>query len=414
MKKGPIIIGVILLIVIIAIIVLFLGKSTKYNWQETYQVKSDQPYGLNFLYESLLKSVSEDNLELTNKSITRVIDSTSSGIYFAIGNQLYYNNEELDTLFHFVERGNQAFLSSNYLSYNIQKRLFKETADSFLYSSDIDTFRVHLNFLDKELEMDSSFTVGYEIIDTVHKYSWARNQDELYNTDSLEYEKLGYFGPGDNINFLKIKYGKGEFLIHSTPIAFTNFHFKKTQGFEYTNKVLSYLDDGKIYWDLASLVYSGGNYWGNSNLSKGPLTYLLSIQSMKWAWYLIIALVGLYALFNLKRKQRIIPLVEKNTNSSLAYIETIGGLYFNTKNHKKIALKEMELFLFHVRKRYGINTSKLDEEFEELLASKAEVRQNLIHQIIEKYRAVEYLSDFSDEMLIAFHQLLEQFYKTSK
>ena len=150
---------------------------------------------------------------------------------------------------------------------------------------------------------------------------------------------MGYFND-EFSNFARIKYGKGQLLLHTTPIAFSNFHLLREQNVEYAGRVFSHLVEGPIYWDnysnvslalarrMNDLAYY--NPYKTFN-DEGPLQYILSQPALAWTWYLGLTLALLYLLFRAKRKQRVIPVLEPNHNTSLEFISTIGRLVFFTE-----------------------------------------------------------------------------------
>ena len=414
MKKGTVISIVLIVLCLVGVFVYYiLSQEQKYNWNETYSSKSDQPYGTSIFKNTLSSSINNDSIEFVSSSIARYLTPKTSGAYVLIAKDFYLSEEEIDSLLQFVKNGNQALIISSFMQFELQELLFQQDLDSNYYPLARSTSEIRLRLNDSKFGSDSNYVLQFVRKDKVLSYNWELF-NEAFFSDSLYYKTLGTFSPGNEINFLKISYGKGEFLLHSTPLCFSNYYMLKEQSFEYTNEVLTHLKKGKIYYDTNPYSYEYGNNYSGSDASEGPLTYLLSIRSMRWAWYLMLFLVVVYLIFNLKRVQRVIPIQEKNENSSLAFVSSIGRLYFNSGKHQNIAIKEMELFLFHVRKKYSMNTSVLDENFVNLLATKAEVDPNVISEILEKYKAVEFLSEFSDEMLINFHQLLERFYQNSK
>ena len=122
----------------------------------------------------------------------------------------------------------------------------------------------------------------------------------------------------------------------------------------------------------------------------------------------------LYLIFRGKRKQRVIPILEKNKNTSLEFISTIGRLYFLRNNHKDLAHQKMRLFLAFVRERYHINTKDLDHSFVKSLAAISEVAEERIDQIVLMSNNVSGGSFISDATLIDFHKKIDYFYKNCK
>src|SRR5690606_19121770 len=60
--------------------------------------------------------------------------------------------------------------------------------------------------------------------------------------DSLKTTVLGYQDFNETqINYVSIQFGKGNFLLHSYPYAFTNYYLLKDRNMEYASGVFSYL-----------------------------------------------------------------------------------------------------------------------------------------------------------------------------
>ncbi len=128
----------------------------------------------------------------------------------------------------------------------------------------------------------------------------------------------------------------------------------------------------------------------------------------------MIASLLLYVLFTAKRRQRIVAVLEPNTNSSLEFLKTIGRLYFLQNDHKKLASKKMRLFLSFIRSRYHISTQTIDDKLLAAIARKSRVPLTHVEEIFKKYKAIEYLDEVSDELLIEFHATIDRFHQTCK
>ena len=65
----------------------------------------------------------------------------------------------------------------------------------------------------------------------------------------------------------------------------------------------------------------------------------------------------------------------------------------------------------HVRSRYNIPTSRMDEEFEKKLAYKTGIDFEVIHKIIYQAKYLADQPEVSDGELMHFNQQLQNFYK---
>jgi hypothetical protein len=197
----------------------------------------------------------------------------------------------------------------------------------------------------------------------------------------------------------------------------------KKSGIDYANKIFSHLDNGLIYWDQVSRVDEEvsrrrnqmASYSQNSSLDhEGPLSYILKQPALAWAWYLALSVGLFYLLFRSKRTQRIIPVMDVNSNTSLEFISTIGRLYFLQNDHKKLCLQKMKLFLSYARERYNIPTKQTDENFVKVLSLRSEVPEKVIAKIVLMHQNISNSGFVSEKTMVDFHQEMEKFYRNRK
>lgn len=106
--------------------------------------------------------------------------------------------------------------------------------------------------------------------------------------------------------------------------------------------------------------------------------------------------------------------MEVNENKSLEFIQTIGRMYFISKNHRLMSQQKIRLFLHFINERYHIPTNEINDAFYEKLRLKSEIPVTDIKAIFSHYRYIENTTDVSPDDLIYLHQLLDSFYKTCK
>jgi len=115
----------------------------------------------------------------------------------------------------------------------------------------------------------------------------------------------------------------------------------------------------------------------------------------------------------MRRKQRIIPVISKPRNDSLDFVKTIGRLYHDKGDHKNLVRKMSAYFLEHVRSRYKLATSNLDDEFVKNLHGKTGVNEEEIAEIIQYINSIDTMVEMSDKQLATFHKKLEAFYRSA-
>jgi hypothetical protein len=307
---------------------------------------------------------------------------------------------ELHRLLDFVKAGNTVFISTHILSYDAQN--FFSCDD---YTSDLSLFGV-----------DAADTLSVGLLSPPFpdqkKYNYPGKQYDGYfgkYNKNISYE-LGSKNDTD-INFIRLRAGQGNIYLHLAPLTFSNYFLLHGQNINYYNKMLSLVpkDTRKIVWDeyfLYKRITLGNNG------SKGPLSALMSQRSFRAALLLLIILLALYVLQEMRRKQRIIPVMAKPRNDSLEFVKTIGRLYHEKRDNKNLSKKMAAYFLEHVRNRYKLSTSQLDDEFITALHRKTAQPENNIREIVSFINNIESAEEIADQQLADFHKKLEEFYKT--
>jgi hypothetical protein len=213
-------------------------------------------------------------------------------------------------------------------------------------------------------------------------------------------------------NFVKFTYeGGGAVYLHLAPLAFSNFFLLHKDNKKYYDLAMSSMPDSVdvVWWDDYYRRHTYGNQNGHSGFSK--LSVFLKNDVLMWAFWLTVTLFSVIYLFESKRKQRIVPILKGLKNSSLDFVKTVGQLYYQRKDNKNLAAKMAAHFLVHVRTRYNLQTSQLDDQFETLLAFKSGADKQSINNIIQYIRVIDVQYEVSDEELLSFNENIEKFYK---
>jgi Domain of unknown function (DUF4350) len=461
-KKTPILI---LFVTILLVVVFFLmgANGKKYNWNEHYRPGSKDPYGT-WLVQNLLNDYFPGHSFSTiNGDLSAPLPTGEAGSnYFFLGAWMPLDSARTDQLLRFVEAGNTAFIASQTIPFHLldsisrgecftftnwEEREYTEAElDSLIEAGDAedygeeslkDTVRED-EYHDPALDEVPYYEEGYAVYDPAAslnfnhpslrkkdgypftflyknqpaEYNWEYLPPQLFCTGQTVFATLGTLNDSLPV-FAKAAYGKGTFFLHTTPVAFANINLVDSAGLEYAEKALSHIPAGDIYWDDTRLQFP--DYSPTRSLwREGPLKYVLSQPALAWAWYLLLGMAVLFLIFRAKRRQRIIPVLEQNTNTSLEFIGTIGRLTFLQSNHKQLSLQKMRLFLGFVRERYSLPTKDLNEQFVALLATKSEVPEPVINKILTLDRNIKGSGFVSENTLVNFHRAMETFYQRCK
>jgi hypothetical protein len=389
MKKSqrPIIIFFSVLAVVLLIYFIYSSDSkTKYQWYESYDVNSDQPYGTKIIKKLIEAERSGKFILNEKKSLADVLESApkKDADYIFIGQSIYLNERDTEALLKFINDGNDAFIASQNFP-DIVYKIYESPCESGIFYSSVNDSSANMNFYHDTLRTDRGYSYTYKWVDKYLSYDWGAVNESAFCDTTTALVPLGYFKPA-HVNFLKFKHGKGNLYLHSDPLVFTNFFMVQKEKAEYASSVFSHLHADHTIWD----EYSKVPFFRDDNPNDSPLYYILQQPSLKYAWWIFLAGIFLYVFFAAKRKQRIIPVLEPKSNTSLEYVRLISSLYLENGNHLDMARKKMKYFIYFVRSKYGMQMQNVTEDQIEKLAEKSKVNVAQVRKIFENFRGLDH------------------------
>lgn len=445
-KFAPLIVGALVLLGLIAYFAQ--NQAEPQYWIEEYDTEGNKPYDAKILYDLLEYKfdlqVMEDRLD---KTLSLDAQQAANSSYLYLSSQApRYTEDEAWHLRDYVRNGGEVFI--------IAPTIPDSLAELLLYPEDCGgettwqgknnpgVYRPQvMSTLLHPTMTKSYYSFNYLNLNYVENRTWnyipeeafcdTRGEDDYadYGTKQVrEYAlaKLGTFKTTGSdtkekefANFVRLRVGEGYFYFHTNPIMFTNMYLVDSVGFEYSNYVFAHIADRTVYWDRQSIVLPSRREASRKVLPKvaaqSPLEYIFAQPALRWSWYMALALGLIYVLFGAKRRQRIIPILETNRNTSLEFIETIGQLYFQQQDHRSIIKKQMHLFLAHMRQRYHLVTRDMDERLIDRIAVRARVDRKIVNDIFVEYNRLRQLmqkphAEVTAQMLNNFYLLIERFH----
>ncbi len=396
---------------------IFSGDEKRYQWFANYDADSKQPYGTLFI-KQMLEGYRPQGLFIYNdkKTLNEVLKDENTRHqtdYVLIGPSLYLDNQDTDALLKFISEGNDAFISTLELPTSIIYRFYSNECNVDLAYKYNLLDSATLNFFHETLRIEKGYSYAYRVGSEDVPYSWDSFKSSIFCDSTELITPLGYISANDSslVNFIRLGYGKGNLYIHSNPLLFTNYFLTKADKVEYAAAIFSHLHGRNMIWDEYSKVPFLG-----SNAYDSPLYYILQQPSLKYAWWLLILCVLLYVLFAAKRTQRVIPVLDTKTNTSLEYINMISSLHFKNANHLDMAQKKMKYFMYFIRSKYSIHIQTFKEAQIAILAEKSKVSQADVARIFDVNSNIErnsYYGIASGDLADLYHAI-DSFYKQCK
>jgi hypothetical protein len=190
----------------------------------------------------------------------------------------------------------------------------------------------------------------------------------------------------------------------ANPKFFSNYSLLKPDGAAYAATALSYIKSTKQI--ILDEYYTQGDIGDDT-----PMRLFLSNPALQWAYYIALFSLLIFVLYEIKRRQRIIPVIEPLSNSTLDFVTVVGHVYYEKRDNADIAQKKILYLLTYLRDEHQIKTAVADEEFKERIAGKLGLEPAFANELVNYLRYISVQQKVNDRELIELNKLIEKFYK---
>ena len=404
MKKSEwIYIGIIVAAFVLLIVAEY-NKKEPLSWKVTLSSKDKQPFGT-YASLALFREMFTDKITVSRIPVYNQLTEKpeTERNYIFIEPQFHIDDLDLEQLLEFVSEGNNVFIASESFSGNLLDSL-NVKIDDLSFAEASDTGKIGFDLTQKgRLTLMNNESKSYQL---------EKNHSLAYFSkfDLSDGETLGQAEKDDAVDFIRLKYGDGYFYLNTNPLAFSNYYVLNNQTNGYAFTALSYLPENEpVIWD----EYMTQGREGETGLLSGILTY----PALRWAWYIALAGMAVFIVFEGKRRQRIIPIIHPLPNQTVDFVKVTGSLYFNKRNNTDIALKRITYFLEYIRTNFYEQTNSLDEEFVQRITEKAGCEPALTNRLFSLINHIKEQSNvnwLSDDDLLTLNTLMEQFHHSIK
>jgi len=126
--------------------------------------------------------------------------------------------------------------------------------------------------------------------------------------------------------------------------------------------------------------------------AQTPLRYILSEPALKWALYILLLTILIAMIFEIKRKQRVIPILVPLKNETLDFVRTVASLYYQKKDHKNLAAKKILHFTDYLKQNLYVDTNDEVGEIIKKITAKTGSEENEVKILFEQ---MNYISNAS-------------------
>jgi hypothetical protein len=384
----------ILLLLFVAMVWIEYNQPKPVDWRRTYTNQDKIPFGCNAFYRLLDEDIFKDKIEVQNQTPFNVLATLPSKktAYVFINNNLTFSELDCKYLFDFVNQGNTVFMAANSFSGLLADTFKIETEYTYNLFND-STKKLDLNFYSPVLKASKNYIYPKQI--------------DVASFSRFDTTKITVLAGADSTAlFIKAPWGKGNFYFLSVPDIYTNYFIVNDPNREAAYKTLSYIDADVIWWD---------EYYKSFSTKKGSyFQFIFGNDSLYAAYTLAGIALLIFMVFALKRRQKAIAIVEPLHNTTLQFVEVVGSVYYNSKNHKIIAEEKINSFYELLRTKFSITGRNIDEEGVFRISKLSTIDIAEIKKLISNINYVLKNDKITEEDLIQLNNLIENFYKQNK
>ncbi|WP_428654278.1 DUF4350 domain-containing protein [Runella sp.] len=366
------------------------------DWTSSYSNKDKIPFGTKALYDLLPDVFTDQAVESLRLPIYNHLTESKlpaqSNYIFVCQNFDVDKNDRVQLL-NYVKKGNNAFISAYDFSDTLLKIL---NVRATLKAPTLRDTALVMNFVNPRFKKSKGYVFSQD--DGRNYFLVKKSKNVTVLAQNARNEPI----------FLKVGYGKGYFFLHNLPLSLTNYYALDSVTSDFAFKSLSYLPVKPTYWD----EYLKQGRFGDNEQSI--FRFIMTQPPLRWAYYMILFGLFVFAIFAGKRTQRIIPIMELPKNTSLEFVKTIGKMYFQQSDHANIAQKKIQHLLLYIRERFGLRTTEINEEFKETLTMKTGIPRLEIDVLFGEIAHAERSGILTEYALLSLNRRIEDFYQNTK
>ena len=398
----------ILLLLVVAFLYRVSEKASRkdISWEENYTASSRVPFGCYIVHDFLEDMITSGVEDVDKTAYVQLVDSVyRQKNYIFINSEFQPTTQDIRQLCRFVKNGNTVLVAARRFGL-LEDTLRFHVGDGMLYNiqnDSITTFGgamksgsagIDANLVNPSLHLQKNVVFDHTSYSVI-----------FVKVDTAKTTVLG-INSDNQANFIRVKFGKGEFLLHTIPDAYANYYAADKPTQRYLFRALSYLPDRPTFFDEHYKIGRVEN--------EDPRKYILSVPALRLG-YLVFIIAGLIALFfGGKRRQRPVPVVTPPGNSTLEFVEQVGVLYYRQGNHADIIRKKINYFLESVRSRFYTQTITFDDRFLERMENLSGIPAQQVRHL---FATIDYLRNAQgagEKDLKNLEKLIREFNERSK
>jgi hypothetical protein len=391
-----------------ALVVLFVVMTAlqpqPHDWRPTYERASPQPLGAEVFFVLLSEWMGAPVEPVDEPPFLRLADTTRTDrTYLFLTSTFAPDEAEARRLVRFAARGGTVFVAADEVAGLLADTLGLPRAVAEPAGEAWGLFYNWNGFADRRDSLLHLVNPALRAPDpSGYRFPLAVARWDIEGLDPARTAVLGF--DGDSLTtFVRVAVGEGQFLLASTPLAFTNAALVgEGDAAAYVGGVLGYLPAQPVLWDDYHKPFRAE--------AMTPLRVVLRVPALRWAYALVVVGTILFVLFRGRRWQRAVPVVAPPPNALVGFVGTLGRLYWQHGDRHGLVARKLRYFLDRLRSRLHLTDVDLSEETERRVVQRSGLPADEVAALFARFRRLR--NDFAPDPkeLVVLDRDLDHFY----
>jgi hypothetical protein len=378
------------LIIVVYIIAQYF-KPQPTDWGPTYLAEDKIPFGTYILRKQLNDIFPGTKVKAVQSTMYNTLKEkpTGSSNLLIIASNVNIDTLEYRQMIKYIKEGNNIFIAAFQIQGVLLDTLRLAIESDFNFKS---KRKFPVNFVNPSLkrEFDYYFDKGIA----------GQYFDKLDSTRAIVLGEQQQ----TKANFISYQFGKGALYILPNPQLFTNYSLLKADGRDYAAKALAYLPKADtLMWDE--------HFTRPDAQDSSMLRVFFAHDQLRWTYNLALIGLAIFVFYEIKRRQRVIPVIDTLKNTSVEFVHVVGRVYYQQRNNKDIVEKKIMYLMEYIRNKYRLKTTALSPEFEESLGRISGASADTLEVLFSTIHTLKTANVINDQQLIDLNKIMEQFYK---
>ena len=334
-----------------------------FKWEPTFRHNDGEPFGC-MVFDSVMTKSLPKGYKITQHSLSSIaqeMDSTGKvRNVLVVGQEIPLSENDNKAMKSIMKKGGKVMLvmSTSYDNKNMTDSLLGADYNMGTYTKGYFTVSGFIRNLEGNGYMNDTVywhdgTGNYP--QSVYRFYKGLIDSGLFVWDSVKVKTVASkaFDEKETRGFVCTrKYGKGQIILCAAPLLCTNYGVLSNDTRGLVFRMMSLVSDREV---VRTEVYCKGILDENTNEEKTLLGLITSNKPLLWAWRLMGITLIVFMIFNARRRQKVIPVIERPRNHSLEFVKLIGTLFYHNHNHVDLVCKKFALFKEDILKKTGID-----------------------------------------------------------